>query len=407
MKRKTLLKLTACGLVGALTIGNFTVAAYAAPTAGVASLASDIATTSSAPTAGFSLALSEVAEKVEDEATVASAQPEVKEVEAPVVKSEYEDKAVAVVDDYVNVRKKPTTDSKAVGKLYKNNVGTVIGEKDGWYKIKSGSVTGYVKSEFVSIGDEKKLKKAGPSTPVEITGFTEVPEAGETFYEVKDEKTAKHLIERRKRQDLTVLDESKDGWAKVSVDEGKGYVSTDYVTLSTEYTYAESAAEEKARLQKEKEEREAADRAAQKAESASQTTSSGSSQSQSSDSSVQDSSSASSTGSAVASYAGQFVGNPYVYGGTSLTNGTDCSGFVMSVYAHFGVSLPHSSSALRSVGYGVSTSNMQPGDIVCYSGHVGIYAGNNTLLHASSPSTGIKYTSPVTYREILAIRRIF
>ena len=156
MKRKTLLKLTACGLVGALTIGNFTVAAYAAPTAGVASLASDIATTSSAPTAGFSLALSEVAEKVEDEATVASAQPEVKEVEAPVVKSEYEDKAVAVVEDYVNVRKKPTTDSKAVGKLYKNNVGTVIGEKDGWYKIKSGSVTGYVKSEFVSIGDEKK-----------------------------------------------------------------------------------------------------------------------------------------------------------------------------------------------------------------------------------------------------------
>jgi peptidoglycan DL-endopeptidase CwlO len=132
MKRKTLLKLTACGLVGALTIGNFTVAAYAAPTAGVASLASDIATTSSAPTAGFSLALSEVAEKVEDEATVASAQPEVKEVEAPVVKSEYEDKAVAVVDDYVNVRKKPTTDSKAVGKLYKNNVGTVIGEKDGF-----------------------------------------------------------------------------------------------------------------------------------------------------------------------------------------------------------------------------------------------------------------------------------
>lgn len=111
MKRKTLLKLTACGLVGALTIGNFTVAAYAAPTAGVASLASDIATTSSAPTAGFSLALSEVAEKVEDEATVASAQPEVKEVEAPVVKSEYEDKAVAVVDDYVNVRKKPTLKS--------------------------------------------------------------------------------------------------------------------------------------------------------------------------------------------------------------------------------------------------------------------------------------------------------
>ena len=79
----------------------------------------------------------------------------------------------------------------------------------------------------------------------------------------------------------------------------------------------------------------------------------------------------------------------------------------MSVYAAFGVSLPHSSSALRSAGYGVSMDEIQPGDIVCYSGHVGIYAGNNTLVHASSPETGIKYTSPITYRTVLAVRRIF
>lgn len=101
MKRKTLLKLTACGLVGALTIGNFTVAAYAAPTAGVASLASDIATTSSAPTAGFSLALSEVAEKVEDEATVANAQPEVKEVADYITASNDEDGVALVIEKFM------------------------------------------------------------------------------------------------------------------------------------------------------------------------------------------------------------------------------------------------------------------------------------------------------------------
>ncbi len=118
----------------------------------------------------------------------------------------------------------------------------------------------------------------------------------------------------------------------------------------------------------------------------------------------------SSTGQSVADYACQFIGNPYVWGGTSLTNGCDCSGFVMSVYANFGVSLPHSSESLRYVGTGVSVSNMMPGDIVCYSGHVGIYVGGGTIVNASNsapyPAGGIKYTS-ATYRTILAVRRIF
>ena len=107
----------------------------------------------------------------------------------------------------------------------------------------------------------------------------------------------------------------------------------------------------------------------------------------------------------VANYAMQFIGNPYVYGGTSLTNGADCSGFVQSVYKNFGVSLPRSSSQQRSAGTAVDYADAQPGDIVCYAGHVGIYIGNGQIVHASSPTTGIKVGN-ATYRSILSVRRI-
>ncbi|MCI7108488.1 MAG: NlpC/P60 family protein [Agathobacter sp.] len=385
-----------------MTVGSFTVGVEAAPTAGITSYTSNIATSSAAPTAGISLAMSQCAALVEDEATVASAQPKVTENETPVVKSEYEDIAVATVNDYVNVRKKASKDSKSIGKLYKNNVGTVIGKKGDWYKIKSGSVIGYVKSDYVKVGDEELAKSVGRRVALVTTETLKVRK--------KSSKKAEVISLVPGGDDLTVIDESVDGWVGVSVDEGDGYVSADYVTLSTEYTYAESAEEEAARLKKEEEERKAAEAAAQKAEQNNSSSSSSSSSSNSSSSGNSDSSytpPTGSTGAAVASYACQFVGNPYVYGGSSLTNGTDCSGFVMAVYAQFGVSLPHSSSALRSVGYGVSTSEMQPGDIVCYSGHVGIYVGNNTIVHASNRRDGIKLTSPANYRTILAVRRIF
>lgn len=111
------------------------------------------------------------------------------------------------------------------------------------------------------------------------------------------------------------------------------------------------------------------------------------------------------SGGAVVSYACQFVGNPYVWGGTSLTNGADCSGFVMSVFAHFGISLPHSSAAMQGCGKAVSYANAQPGDLICYSGHVAIYMGGGQIVHAQSTAVGIT-TSSATYRTIVAVRRV-
>lgn len=113
----------------------------------------------------------------------------------------------------------------------------------------------------------------------------------------------------------------------------------------------------------------------------------------------------SSSGQAIASYACQFIGNPYVAGGTSLTNGADCSGFVWRVFKDKGYSVPRTSWELRNAGSGVEYSQAQPGDIICYAGHVGIYIGNGNIVHASTERTGIKIT-PATYKSILSVRRV-
>ena len=413
----------------------------------------------------------EVQEKNTDNDAAGNDQADIEERESPQSTSEYADIGIASVLNYVNLRAEPSVESEALGKLYNNSAATVLetvldeaGEE--WYLVSSGSVeNAYVKAEYVKVGDEDLAR--GVSTRYATVTTTTL------FVRTEPGTEASVLTMLPEGEDVVVYDALDEyGWYRVSTEEGLGYVSGDYVTVRTEFRVAESKEEEKERLEREEAERQAAAAAAEAARKAreeeerkaaeaarktqeeaakamarQQTQNAqqaqqkndkvqGSSQGQSSSSFGSNTTAKPQTvsnGQAVVNYAAQFVGNPYVYGGSSLTNGADCSGFTMRIFEHFGVSigrtsrdqasngkqislseiqafgisLPHSSSALRSVGYGVSLDAIQPGDIVCYSGHVGIYAGNNTLLHASSPSTGIKYTSPVTYREILAIRRIF
>ncbi len=365
---------------------------------GISALSSDgsLNTASYSSFAGVSLTVNDILAN----ATTLAQTSEVADNEtSEVAEGEYANIAIAQVDNYVYIRSAASADSTYVGKLYNNSAATVsdtVETDDGtWLFITSGDCSGYVKSEYVVQNDEELAKSVSNRLATVTTETLYVREEATTDSSVMD------MIPMG--DDLVVIDESTadSGWIKVTCDAGDGYVSTDYVTLSTEFTTAESKAHEEARLAQEEAERKAAQEAARKA------TASKKSKSSSSSSSGKSYSSPSGSGaSAVVSYGAQFVGNPYVYGGSSLTNGTDCSGFVMSVYSAFGVSLPHSSSAMRSVGYGVSTSEMQPGDIVCYSGHVGIYAGNGQLLNASNKRTGITYTN-VNYKPILAVRRIF
>ena len=386
--------------------------------------------------------------------------------------SSYDNIAVSKVSGSVNIRTEANTTSSVTGKIYNDCAATILdtveGEGGKWYKIQSGSVTGYIKSEYFVTGQkaETKAKEVGKTygTVVDTTSLRlrESPDL-----------TSKTLTLLSEGAQYSVVGQEGD-FLKVSVDTDlEGYVFKDYMKTSVEFNKAVSVEEEKAKEEDEAKRKEEADKAIKELEAAKTETTAapkaetqketaketeaavkviaanpekaedvtvaaptvkqetkaetkietkaetkaetiveaktetkpegpGTKKETSSSKSTESSSVETASRTALIAYAQQFLGNPYVYGGTSLTKGADCSGFVMSVFSHFGISTGRSSRDQAARGKTIPVSEVKPGDLLFYASgsyinHVGIYVGNGKIIHSSTPATGICYT-PSNYR---------
>ncbi len=361
----------------------------------------------------------------EPQTTVPETEPVTEEptTEAP---SFYDTIAMSQVDNYVNVRSLPSTDGEILGKIYNNCAATIIETVGDWYKIESGNVQGYIKAEYFVTGDAAEAV-AMACRNVFATVTTEVlnVRAGQG--------TDTELLTQIPYGEKFDVIQYGDGWVYLDIDgDIQGWVSMDYVDISVHFNTAVTLEEEQAKLEEEarraREAEEAAriaeearraeqaaaeerDRQAAEARRAQQNEAAREAQ-QAYENTVNESDSASAMRNAVVAYALQYVGYPYRYGGTSLTNGTDCSGFTLSVYAHFGYGLNRVSSDQAYNGVEVSIDSLLPGDLLFYSnggrgiGHVALYIGNGQVVHASTPATGIKisdymYRTPITARRII------
>ena len=263
----------------------------------------------------------------------------------------------------LNVREEPSITGKLVGKMPKDSACEVVEELDGWAHIVSGEVEGYVSMEYLLTGPDAKIRAGELVHKVAVVNVDGL--------NVRDEASTESavLTQVPKGAELEWL-ETLEGWIKVAVDGAEAYVSDEYVTVEekldtaitmTELLYGVGVSDVRVDL---------------------------------------------------VEYAKQFVGNPYVWGGTSLTKGADCSGFVLSVYKKFGVTLPHYSGSQANCGTKISYAELQPGDLIFYAnssgviGHVALYIGGGRVVHASSPTQGIRidkynYRTPCKYVRIL------
>lgn len=285
----------------------------------------------------------------------------------PSEEGEYLNMAFSDTDDFTYIRSAPDEESDWVGKLYGNSAAEVLEYLDGWTKIRSGSAEGYVPEDALITGEDARIS-AGEYATDKATVTAAV-------LNVRDgQGTDKPVLTQVEQGEKYIITgESVDGWYPVKVGEIDGWVCGEYIVEETTYSYGETKEEEEERIAEEK----AREEAAQKA----------------------------STGQSVIDYACQFIGNPYVWGGTSLTDGADCSGFVQSVYAHFGVSLPRTTYEMVNAGYAVSYEDAMPGDLILYDGHVGLYMGDGNIVNAMNPEKGIGICS-ATYAQIISVRRV-
>ena len=396
------------------------------------------------PVAGISVVLNDYMDASEDaETEIAELLPEKVEKAQPARHEIFNNMAIAFVDDYVNVRKKPSTESKIVGKIFNNCSATIISEKDGWYEIKSGNVKGYIASEFFLTGADAE------EYAIE-NGYVLAQVSDALHVRARATTKARVVTSVYENETYAVRDMSDTGdWTKLAIAEDlRGWVSSDYIDLSVNMDTALTLKEEEEKIEAEQRAIEeaasiAAEEAAAQEAAAQEVYQEPEVEEQVNDNSYTDNSNDTyqepvvteapteaptqapavteaptqapteapteapvetpgynaTTGAEVVAYAMQFLGNPYVYGGSSLTNGTDCSGFTMSVYAHFGYYISRSSYTQAYDGVAVSIDQVQPGDLLFYTNgntrieHVAMYIGNGQIIHASTPQTGIKISS--------------
>jgi len=331
--------------------------------------------------------------------------------------SKYASKAVADIysTTTLNIRKKGSINVKIVGKMKKGNIATVLKKGSEWSKVRSGNVTGYVKNQYLVFGDEiENFAKQNVKKVAKVQT--------ETLRVRKKASTDSKIVTLVSEDDKLKVKKQTDDWAKVKVDGQTGYVSKDYAKVTYSFGKAKSMKQIQAEQEAKKRAEEAARNKPVSTTSSSHTSNTGTTSGSTTGStqttkkaSVSVSSSGSSaTGSRIVSYAQQFVGNPYRYGGNSLTSGIDCSGFTQQIMAKFGYSISRTSSSQSGDGRAVSTSNLRAGDLVFYGDggsidHVALYIGGGQVVHASNsapyPRGGIKISN-VNYRTPICARRI-